>query len=221
MHARLHCRGIENALTQAGRGDLVPEVDFLKQSLFDPDFEPLITAKSPQRRQGHLAGQRQQLLSRREPGGSERIRRALSGSIRAWSRASTASWSSRFTAPVRPTATFRRASTPLYLRKANDCLAKARAYAEPRQQKVIDDLIRYYQTGEFKDWIQFDIDWVQDDEPVDFANGFIEVYRDARGAKGSSQAFVTITDQKLSATMLKIADNAQYFEDNAPWNAAL
>ena len=52
------------------------------------------------------------------------------------------------------------------------------------QSKVIDDLIRYYQTGESRDWIQFDIDWVQNDEPVDFANGFIEIYRDARGAKG-------------------------------------
>jgi dipeptidyl-peptidase-3 len=106
-----------------------------------------------------------------------------------------------------------------YLKKANDCFTRAKAYADPAQAKVLDDLIRYYQTGEFKDWIQFDIDWVGNDEPVDFANGFIEIYRDARGAKGTSQSFVSITDQKLSSTILKIAANAQYFENQAPWDA--
>jgi dipeptidyl-peptidase-3 len=85
---------------------------------------------------------------------------------------------------------------------------------------VIDALIRYYQTGEYKDWVTFGIDWVKNNEPVDFANGFIEVYRDARGAKASSQSFVTITDAKLTDAMKKIAENAQYFEDRAPWNPA-
>jgi dipeptidyl-peptidase-3 len=54
---------------------------------------------------------------------------------------------------------------------------------------------------------------------VDFANGFIEVYRDARAAKGTSQSFVSITDEKLNGPMVKIAANAQYFEDHAPWAA--
>jgi dipeptidyl-peptidase-3 len=52
---------------------------------------------------------------------------------------------------------------------------------------------------------------------VDFANGFIEVYRDARARKGSSQSFVTITDQKMNRLMTTLAANAQYFEDHAPW----
>jgi len=97
--------------------------------------------------------------------------------------------------------------------------AERNIFPDPAQARVIDDLIRYYQTGEYKDWIQFDIDWVQNDEPVDFANGFIEIYRDARGAKGSSQSFVSITDQKLSSTILKIASNAEYFENQAPWDS--
>ena len=54
---------------------------------------------------------------------------------------------------------------------------------------------------------------------MDFDNGFIEVYRDARGAKGSSQSFVTVTDEALASRMRKLADNAQYFEDHAPWLA--
>ena len=55
-----------------------------------------------------------------------------------------------------------------YLRKSIDALEKARAYAEPAQAKVISQLILYFQTGEYKDWVQFNADWVQDHEPVDF-----------------------------------------------------
>jgi dipeptidyl-peptidase III len=105
-----------------------------------------------------------------------------------------------------------------YLTKANGYLEKARAYADAEQAKVIGDLIRFYQTGAYADWIQFDIDWVQNSEPVDFINGFIETYRDARSAKGTAQSFVSITDQKLSRAMEQIAANAQYFEDRAPWD---
>ena len=58
---------------------------------------------------------------------------------------------------------------------------------------------------------------MQNNAAVDFANGFIEVYRDARAAKGTSQSFVSITDEKMNQLMLKLAANAQYFEDRAPW----
>jgi len=104
-----------------------------------------------------------------------------------------------------------------FLKKAVDCLEQARAYAEPGQDAALAALIRYYRTGDPAEWINFGIAWVQDNPTVDFANGFIEVYRDARAAKGSSQSFVTITDQKLNAVMRKLADSAQYFEDHAPW----
>ena len=104
-----------------------------------------------------------------------------------------------------------------YLSKANSFLEKAAAVADPPQAKVIRDLIRYYQSGDPKDWLTFGVDWVQNNEPVDFANGFIEVYRDVRGAKGTSQSFVSVTDERLNAMMAKIAANAQYFENKAPW----
>ena len=104
-----------------------------------------------------------------------------------------------------------------YLKKAIEYLEKARAYAEPNQAAVINDLIRFYQTGDPQDWLRFGASWVQNNPAVDFANGFIEVYRDARGAKGTSQAFVSITDERVNKLMTKIADNAQYFENRAPW----
>jgi dipeptidyl-peptidase-3 len=106
-----------------------------------------------------------------------------------------------------------------YLAKANSFLEHAAELAEPAQAKAIRDLIRYYQTGDPKDWLQFDIDWVRNNATVDFANGFIEVYRDARGAKGTSQSFVTVTDKSVEALMRTIASHAQYFEDHAPWEA--
>jgi dipeptidyl-peptidase-3 len=107
----------------------------------------------------------------------------------------------------------------VFLKKANEYLDKAKAVADPAQAKVIADLIRYYQTGDPKDWLQFGTDWVQNDAQVDFANGFIEVYRDARGAKGSSQSFVTVTDKPVTEAMTKLAENAAYFEQKAPWDA--
>ena len=104
-----------------------------------------------------------------------------------------------------------------YLGKAITFLQRARAVAEPGQAEVIDSLVRFYQTGNMRDWIDFGRKWVVNSPKVDFANGFIEVYRDARGAKGTSQSFVSVTDERLNKLMLKVAANAQYFENHAPW----
>ena len=108
----------------------------------------------------------------------------------------------------------------VYLAKAVTYLEKARAFADPAQAQVIARLIRFYQTGDRADWLQFGADWVRNDALVDFANGFIEVYRDPRGAKGSSQSFVTVTDKPVTDAMVKLAQNAAYFESKAPWAAA-
>ncbi len=98
-------------------------------------------------------------------------------------------------------------------------LREAIPYAEPQQQKAIRDLIRYYQTGAPADWRQFNIDWVQDNPTVDFSNGFVEVYKDARGAKGAMQGFVTMVDPAMNRLMQGFAANAAYFEQHAPWAA--
>src|SRR5438477_9075154 len=80
------------------------------------------------------------------------------------------------------------------------------------------DLNHFYQVGDFNYWLKFGTDCMRNDATVDFANGFIEVYRDARGAKGSSQSFVSVTDKRVNSLMRKLAENAQYFEDQAPWD---
>jgi dipeptidyl-peptidase-3 len=208
---------LKRALTQAGHKELAVEVDALNQSLFDPNYEPLTTAKSP-------------------AGGKDIVQASANNFYLGVTLADLKNFPEKYRLNSRVVKEsgklveeVYRAGTPdgrvkaglyaEYLKKANGYFEKAKAYAEPAQSKVIDDLIRYYQTGEYADWVKFGIDWVQNDSPVDFANGFIEIYRDARGAKGTSQSFVCITDQKLSAAIHKIADNAQYFEERAPWDA--
>ena len=59
---------------------------------------------------------------------------------------------------------------------------------------------------------------MQNNATVDFLNGFVEIYRDARGAKGSSQSFVSVTDKPLTETMVRLGANANYFEEKAPWD---
>jgi dipeptidyl-peptidase-3 len=207
---------LKHALEQAGRKDMAPEVDALSQSLFDASYEPLITAKSPS-------------------AGKDIIQASANNFYVGVALADLQKFPEHYRLNSRVVKEngklieqVYRAGTPdgkvppglyaQYLKKANDALSKARAYADPAQAKVLAGLIRYYQTGEYKDWVVFGTDWVQNNEPVDFANGFIEVYRDARGAKGTSQSFVSIVDQKVSAAIGKIAANAQYFEDRAPWD---
>jgi dipeptidyl-peptidase III len=101
---------------------------------------------------------------------------------------------------------------------AIDDLQHALPYAPDSQKKVINDLIRYYQTGDRADWIQCGTDWVQDRTNPDFSNGFVEVYKDARGQKGSIQGFVTVVDEAMNKMMTGFAANAGYFEQKAPWD---
>lgn len=98
-------------------------------------------------------------------------------------------------------------------------LQQALKYAPPQQQKVINDLIRYYQTGEHADWIRCGIDWVHDKSNPDFSNGFVEVYKDPRGQKGAIQGFVSIVDEKMNKLTTGFGANLAYFEQNAPWDA--
>jgi dipeptidyl-peptidase-3 len=97
-------------------------------------------------------------------------------------------------------------------------LEKAAALADPEQAKVLRALAHYYQTGDPKDWHDYNVLWIQNDATVDFASGFIEVYRDARGAKGSAQMIVAVVDQKLQPLMRQLAANAAYFEKKEPWD---
>ncbi|HYX23054.1 MAG TPA: peptidase M49 [Thermoanaerobaculia bacterium] len=104
------------------------------------------------------------------------------------------------------------------LAAVNRELEAAAGVADPEQARVLRALVRYYRTGDPKDWHDYNVLWLRNDATVDFASGFIEVYRDARGAKGSAQMVVAVVDQQLAPLMHKLADNAVYFEKKAPWD---
>jgi dipeptidyl-peptidase-3 len=198
--------------------DLERELDALRASLFDLTFEPMMTAKNP-------------------VGGKDTIQSSSNTFYQNVSMDDLKGFQDKFPLNSRVvkgpdgklTELVYRAGTPdgkiapglyaTFLKQANACFEKARAYADPAQAEAITHLIHYYQTGDYADWVAFGTAWVQNDATVDFDNGFIEVYRDARGAKGSSQSFVTITDKPVTTAMKKLADNAAYFEEKAPWDA--
>jgi dipeptidyl-peptidase-3 len=96
-------------------------------------------------------------------------------------------------------------------------LEKAVEVAEnPQQAKALKLLIEYYQTGDLKTWDDYNVAWVQDTtSTVDYINGFVEVYNDPLGYRGSYENIVEIRDLDASAKMKVLAENAQYFEDNS------
>jgi dipeptidyl-peptidase-3 len=92
-------------------------------------------------------------------------------------------------------------------------------YATEPMANALRALVKFYQTGETADRAAYDIAWVQDkDSPVDTINGFIEVYMDARGMKGSWEALVFYVNPEKTAEIRKLAADAQWFEDRMPWD---
>ena len=100
-------------------------------------------------------------------------------------------------------------------------LKKASEVAEnERQQHVIQLLIAYYETGDLKLFNDYCIEWVgEHDGRVDFVNGFIEVYGDPLGMKGSWEGIVEYKDLEATKRTQTISRNAQWFEDHSPVDA--
>jgi dipeptidyl-peptidase-3 len=99
-------------------------------------------------------------------------------------------------------------------------LDAAKAFAEPPMARALEALVKFYRTGEEADRKAYDIAWVQDkDSAVDTINGFIEVYLDPRGVKGSWEGLVFYVNQEKTQRIKTLAANAQWFEDHMPWDA--
>ena len=97
-------------------------------------------------------------------------------------------------------------------------LGKAMTVAENDQQrKVIQLLMEYYQTGDLRLFDQYSIEWLKElDGQIDFINGFIEVYGDPLGMKGSWEGLVEYKDIQATKRAQLISDHAQWFEDHSP-----
>ena len=100
-------------------------------------------------------------------------------------------------------------------------LEKAAAVANPTQREVLQALIKYYNTGDLKDFDDYSVLWVKDTKSnVDVVNGFIENYGDPLGRKASWESVVNFRDEEACRRTEIMAANAQWFEDNAPINPA-
>ena len=97
-------------------------------------------------------------------------------------------------------------------------LLRAQKYAENEEQKhLIDLLVKYYRTGDLKDFDRYSIAWVQQHEGmIDFINGFIEEYGDPLGLKGTWEGIVEYKDLEATKRTQTISQNAQWFEDHSP-----
>ncbi len=97
-------------------------------------------------------------------------------------------------------------------------LEKALTTCENKEQEeIINLLITYYKTGDLSIFDRYSIAWVAEKEGrIDFINGFIEVYGDPLGIKGSWEGIVHYKDMKATLRTQKICENAQWFEDNSP-----
>jgi dipeptidyl-peptidase-3 len=98
-------------------------------------------------------------------------------------------------------------------------LEKAASCAENEAQRTaLEKLIRFYRTGSLEDWDDYNIAWLRDTEShVDVVNGFIEVYNDPLGMRGTFESVVSFRDTEATRRIGTIAAAAQWFEDHMPF----
>ena len=97
-------------------------------------------------------------------------------------------------------------------------LEKAIPLAENAEQKLtLERLVTYYKTGNVVDWDQYNLAWINDTaSSTDVVNGFIEVYNDPLGKKGSFESVVSFKDIEATKRIEAVSKEAQWFEDNSP-----
>ena len=85
------------------------------------------------------------------------------------------------------------------------------------QAKTLGLLIEYYRTGSLDTWDEYCVAWATSTGGnIDWINGFIEVYNDPKGYRGSYESIIEIKDFEMSRQMAVLSENAQWFEDSAP-----
>jgi dipeptidyl-peptidase-3 len=196
-----------------GEDKLKEKLTKLEKHIFDSQFEPLLTNKSPGEAEDIITGSANNLyhdvtlaeveqLEEKNPLNS-RVTKINGKIVEQVYRAGTNG-----------------ISAGLYAEELEEIavnLEKALPYAGKHQKETLEQLITYFKTGDPQDFRKYNISWVTDDPPVDTINGFIEVYLDARGAKGEYEGLVYFIDRKTTKMMKDLAKEAQYFEDRMPW----
>jgi dipeptidyl-peptidase III len=202
--------GAAGATFAAGEGE---SIDILLQRLqpmfFDPNVDPIVTNKNP-------------------GPGKDILRESANNLYSGVSMADLKGFTERYGLNSRLVKTGGKLVEEVYradgrygrqITQIISHLEAAQPFATAPMAKALAALVRFYRTGEKADREQFDIAWVQDKaSPVDTINGFIEVYMDARGIKGSWEGLVYYVNQEKTARIRTLADNAQWFEDHMPFD---
>src|SRR4051812_12157981 len=195
--------------TDAGE-DLDALLGRLRPMFFDPDFEPIVTNKTPGPGKDILAASTNNLyvgvtmddlkgFEERYPLNSRLVRR--DGKLVEEVYRVGGKYDAQIRRIVR------------HLQEAADV-------APAPTRKALEALIAFYRSGEDADRVAYDIAWVQDkDATVDTVNGFIEVYMDPRGVKGPWESVVSYVNAEKTGGIKKLAGEAQWFEDHMPWDA--
>jgi dipeptidyl-peptidase-3 len=185
----------------------------LEKTIFDPSFEPLVTAKTPPPGQDILTASANnfyenvtladlQGFKEKYPLNSKVVKQEGKIKELVWRAGNE---------EVKP---------GLYaeeLAKVIADLKLAIPYAGKQQQITLQHMIDYFETGDPDSFRQANISWLKDDPTVEFIFCFIENYKDARGIKGEWEGLISYVNQKTTQMMKDIAANAQYFENKAPW----
>ena len=98
-------------------------------------------------------------------------------------------------------------------------LEAAIPFAPDATANALRALIQFYRSGETADRVKYDIAWVADkSSPVDTINGFVEVYMDPRGIKGSWESLVFYVNPEKAERIKTLGGQAQWFEDHMPFD---
>ena len=188
-------------------GSIADLVDRYAPMFFDPAFEPMVTCKTPGAGQDIIAASANNLyvgVTMADLEGFEEKHQLNSRVVKR---------DGRLVEEV-----YRIGG--LYdreLRNVAGHLTDAIPFAPEPLAKALQALLRWYETGLDSDREAFDIAWVQNrDSAVDTMNGFIEVYMDARGMKGSWEGLVYYTNHEKTSKIRTMAEHAQWFEDHLP-----
>ncbi len=199
---------INGARFDLAEGETIEQrVETYARMFFDPDFEPMVTCKTPGDGQDILASSANNLYDGVTMADLEGFEEKNQLNSRLVKR------DGRLVEEVYKVG-------GLYdreIRKIVGHLRNAMPLAPEPLAKALNALITFYETGLDSDRAAFDIAWVQNrDSDVDTMNGFIEVYMDARGMKGAWEGVVYYANHEKTAKIRALATHAQWFEDHLP-----
>lgn len=98
-------------------------------------------------------------------------------------------------------------------------LEAALAYAPESSREGLREFIRYLRTGEPDAFRRHSELWVQDREPpVDYVAGFVEVYDDPLGRRGTFEVMVMVEDRAAGQAVRALGQDAAWFEQRMPWD---